>query len=715
MIKLIYLFFFLAPLSSVIAQNNWVQTNGPCGGFITKTMVDSANNYYVGTEDNGIFISTNEGENWKSISDGLNNYQIFAFTSSQDSLTYASTFYTVKPKVQIFQLRTDSLKWKNALPINPGPFAYSLYKTKFNTLLLGTGGGVLRLKQGIDSLDVSDTILSTKKIISITGDGTDIYSASTSGVYKSTDDGISWKSLLPTVPQGIAIRALYLRLQSKQRRRALFVAGVGPTVIRTTDEGVTWDTVYSAPYQTITDITSNDSLLFLSSVESRVLFSINDGVSWASQNFGLPFATIISLSKTKRKEILAGTYGSGVYKLKFGDTTWVQVSQGLPFASVSTIQTAGHDTIIVGTYFSGVSKSTDGGNSWGQFNRGFTTSYIYSLVRTQSGNLYAGTKDGIYLNQYNSNTWSKINGFEYPIEWLFLSDDALIYFSVPNGIYYIKDGETLVKSIPNTDMSIYSLTQLPQGELYGFAHYKVFYQGQNLLTFGVVTSAGAGGMFTNVLDYQPGVSSDAFPRIGSLGNILFAGGEFMHLVISHDFAKHWVGTSMPYFGINCFLPASDNRMFVGTKFNGIQMSLDTGKSWTSLNSGLTNLQINCLARDSSDYLYLGSGDALLNIGGGVFRSAAPGYQLTIKRSSQIAEAKHDKLLLTEMNRFMHLPSDISSLTIYNSIGQLLFSLSKDQLQRSNLDLYSLLARSGMYNIIINFGKSNSQNYTVIRM
>ncbi|MEO0162792.1 MAG: T9SS type A sorting domain-containing protein [candidate division WOR-3 bacterium] len=47
-------------------------------------------------------------------------------------------------------------------------------------------------------------------------------------------------------------------------------------------------------------------------------------------------------------------------------------------------------------------------------------------------------------------------------------------------------------------------------------------------------------------------------------------------------------------------------IYVGTHTNGVYLSTDWGTSWTQINQGLQNLQINCLGKSQSMYIYAGT-------------------------------------------------------------------------------------------------------------
>jgi hypothetical protein len=53
----------------------WVQTNGPYGGFVQIFAV-SGTNLYVGTGGGGVFVTTNNGTSWTGASAGMTVYRL---------------------------------------------------------------------------------------------------------------------------------------------------------------------------------------------------------------------------------------------------------------------------------------------------------------------------------------------------------------------------------------------------------------------------------------------------------------------------------------------------------------------------------------------------------------------------------------------------------------------------------------------------------------
>src|SRR2546430_2608579 len=76
-------------MSNQTLYAQWVQTNGPYGGFVTCFAV-SGNNVFAGTRLGGVFLSTDNGSSWKAVNNGLTNVNVTSLAVSGTSI-FAST------------------------------------------------------------------------------------------------------------------------------------------------------------------------------------------------------------------------------------------------------------------------------------------------------------------------------------------------------------------------------------------------------------------------------------------------------------------------------------------------------------------------------------------------------------------------------------------------------------------------------------------------
>ena len=77
-----FLTFFLSIIILKNGYAQWVPTNGPYGGDISTIHISANGSYtFAGTENGGIFVSTNKGGKWNKVNNGLTDLTINALAA----------------------------------------------------------------------------------------------------------------------------------------------------------------------------------------------------------------------------------------------------------------------------------------------------------------------------------------------------------------------------------------------------------------------------------------------------------------------------------------------------------------------------------------------------------------------------------------------------------------------------------------------------------
>ena len=132
------LFFFFTV--SQIHFSQWIQTNGPYGGYVNCFTI-SGTNLFAGT-NNGIFLSTNEGNSWIKINNNSIDDYILAL-ASKDTYLFACSGWS-----GVFRSTDNGTSWIEVLgPSNNTSFqAFAINDTNlFVGAASGNGGGVFIL------------------------------------------------------------------------------------------------------------------------------------------------------------------------------------------------------------------------------------------------------------------------------------------------------------------------------------------------------------------------------------------------------------------------------------------------------------------------------------------------------------------------------------------------------------------------------------------
>jgi photosystem II stability/assembly factor-like uncharacterized protein len=227
-----------------------------------------------------------------------------------------------------------------------------------------------------------------------------VYAGTPSGVLKSTDGGATWSDKRLAG----AIYNLVFGSQKSTIYAADFDDGAyypGPSAVyRSTDDGETWSRRVNAfaiiPGTLVVDPTQPSTLYAATSDSFGVYKSVDAGSTWrAGSGVTGFFVTALAIDPRDPSTLYAGTY-FGILKSVDAGSTWRVASSDLNGYSVTALAIDPREpsTLYAGTY-RGVFRSTDGGASWRDFNTGLTRFDVATLAIDRTGTrLHAGSRTG---------------------------------------------------------------------------------------------------------------------------------------------------------------------------------------------------------------------------------------------------------------------------------------------------------------------------------
>ena len=626
-----FLSAMLAPQSHA-GLNQWT-TRGPERRDVQALAINpnNAQILYVGSNDAGVFKTTNGGTSWAPSTTGINTNSIRALVVHPTTTTtvYAGTDNGV------FQSTNSGDSWAtlNTGLTNLNVQALIVDPVTPSILYAGTTGGVFKFANGAWSPMITGlTTLNTRALVIDPTNTQVLYAATSDGVFKSTNGAANWapssSGLTTTNLRTIAINPINTQI--------IFVGTSGGGVFASADGGTNWTAANNGI--TATEIRSlavrhdNPLFLYAGSVGGGIFKSTDGSATWSPVNNGLGNLDVRALIITRNdtNTLYAGTFGGGVFKTTNIAQSWAGVNAGLATTSIQAlaIPPSSSATIYAGSSGNGLFKSTDGATNWTPTNTGISSSNIRSLAIdpfTQT-TVYAGTSSGVFKTTNGGTNWTAMNtGLTNTVARALAIDPTapqILYVGTSAGVFKSTDG---------------GANWAPNGGLAGFVvqalaihptNPQIIYAGTS--TGGVQVSINGGNDWNAA---NNGVTSTNIRALAIDPNspaIVYAGassGVFKTI----DGGGVWTKTStgltnndVRALAIDRLVPSS---LYVGVTDGGVFASSNAAGNWSAINTGLTALDVRAVIVDplNSAQLYAGT------FGGGVFELELPFVDLSVAK------------------------------------------------------------------------------------
>jgi photosystem II stability/assembly factor-like uncharacterized protein len=462
------------------------------------------------------------------------------------------------------------------------------------------------------------------------------------GVFRSTDNGVSWTAADTQFPRVAAVSTI--AAAPAFTRGMMIFAGTGSGdspghgAFVSNNNGKSWTPIsqglpghhYSPTgYQPILGMAvipnaqwDGISTIVVATWNRGVYRSTDNGASWAAACEGLPRSydattyDIVNCLTVSDANIFAGTWQHGVFLSTDSGASWTPAGNGLPknysYVPINCLESHGSN-LFAGT-FSGIFMSTDNGANWTAANGGLpygkysTTLTPISCLFSTGQTLFAGTPDyGIFRSTNNGKEWTPNNAglprkssdtASYTPAGCFASSGQNLFAGIGPDVYRSTDNGTTWSeasiALNNTSCSINAFA----------------------ITDGNLFAGGAGGLDRSTDNGQTWTPitrqlSSFFARaLVTVGKSLFLGRDFSlagfgtriplfpeayGVSLSTDNGITWTSTNNTglYLQVHAFV-AADPWLLAGTS-HGFVATRNYGTTWERINTGLTDTVINALA------------------------------------------------------------------------------------------------------------------------
>ena len=335
-----------------------------------KDMAVKGNDIYIATFGRGVYRSSDYGDTWQEMNEGLTeskNKKVLSIAFS------GSTLIAGTNRNGVWASRNYGLSWSES---SEGLSA----KCNANKILV-VGGAV--------------------------------YVGTNDGVYVSRSGGSSWTKCEGGFPQGISTETL-------ASNGSVVMAGTeGAGVLITSNSGGQWNYVCSGLKLTVpVNCIAQDNIQYLVGTEGSGIFaSNNEGATWMPINIGLPPKLKVKDIVVKDSLTILAT-DNYVYISSNSGKSWNTSRNGLKDKVVNDIEFLGKK--IFACTNNGLYESNDNGKKWNSISTGLLSTRVYCMaiwVDKKDTLLFCGTQSGMYMSANRGEKWKIVNSNQLGVEF----------------------------------------------------------------------------------------------------------------------------------------------------------------------------------------------------------------------------------------------------------------------------------------------------------
>ena len=171
---------------------------GPLGGSVYSLAVDANGVVYTGTEQFGIFRSTNRGDEW--LHTKLSSASFNCFTINQNGHIFTGT------DGAIYRSTNGGASWQLLTSGLGSAIIHSFGVTSNGTLFAGSGDGILRSTNNGDTWSLVGLLGQIVYSVTIAQNGYIFAGTYYGGIWRSTDGGDTWA---PTSVASVSVMTLW--------------------------------------------------------------------------------------------------------------------------------------------------------------------------------------------------------------------------------------------------------------------------------------------------------------------------------------------------------------------------------------------------------------------------------------------------------------------------------------------------------------------------
>jgi len=405
---------------------------------VSTILIDKNNGIYCGTgyydNGNGVFYSSDVGENWKQL--GLGGKVVLSLAFNSDGHLYAGT-----PEDGLFFTDDMGITWQN---FTNGLYRKQVFRLEVNQeddifigsenegIFRSTNGGELFSQIGLPTAIVSNIIFSGDSLI---------FASTTSGIQKYQRKTKKWSNIGLQHVQQVAF-APNGDLFAATGNLPLFVSNVSAGLFRSTNNGESWSILAFEDTTIWNVLITRENIIYAITNSEGLMRSYDYGSTWEVLPY-YPTSGSHAIEEGTIGEIYFTAVGYNpitLYKISSDGTTVTPLIDDL--YSILNNSLSVNDSIIfladnVDGGRGGIYRSTDSGINWENV---ASEPRAYSIYAKSNGIVYSGSDLGLYYSTDFGTTWSNIlyqlESLGYLVE---IEEDQYgkLFFGTTRGLYNV--------------------------------------------------------------------------------------------------------------------------------------------------------------------------------------------------------------------------------------------------------------------------------------
>jgi photosystem II stability/assembly factor-like uncharacterized protein len=439
-------------LKSADDGNNWESLS--LSGYISGIAINPKGDLFASILYTGIFRSTDNGNTWLQVSNGLTSNVEFCIVTKPNGLVFTGTDGN-----GVFRSTDDGDHWSQLNSDLSNLRVLQLKVTKEGDLIAGTSGGVFRSTDNGDHWVLIGSEISTVSDLCFNSHGDIFVGTGSFGVYRTTDMGLNWDNV------GLPVLGVFALAISPDN--SILAGGNG--LFQSSDDGQHWIDL-SAPNATIRGLAVDSGGVLYEASTAGIFSHSPTGIRWHGCLALDPMynSVVNALAINHSGTMFAGIFGhgQGVYRSKNQCGNWTQVNNGLLNSSIYAVSVDSGDVIYAGTA-SGAYRSTNDGDNWILMPLDTSIVSVYSFLFTQYSRVFCGTSKGIYLSTNGGNTWLQDGLITASVYSLSLASSGAIFSGTSQGAYRSTDQGVSWDTVNSglQDLNIYAMMVDRSGHL----------------------------------------------------------------------------------------------------------------------------------------------------------------------------------------------------------------------------------------------------------